>query len=70
MMLETLTQYEVITLAGALIGVYFKLNSDVLKLKGRVQTLEKSDNEVKDMLNTLITAVNEVKILLAKNGMG
>lgn len=69
-MLETLTQYEVITLAGALIGVYFKLNSDVLKLKGRVQTLEKSDNEVKDMLNTLITAVNEVKILLAKNGMG
>lgn len=70
MILETLTQYEVITLAGALIGVYFKLNSDVLKLKGRVQTLEKSDNEVKDMLNTLLTAVNEVKILLAKNGMG
>ena len=68
-MFETLTQYEVITLAGALNGVYVKLNADVLKLKGRVLTLERSDSEVKDMLNTLLTAVNEVKLLLAHHGI-
>ena len=68
-MFETLSQYEVICLAGALIGVYVKLNADVLKLKGRVQTLEKSDNEVKDMLTTLLNAVNELKILLATHGI-
>ena len=68
-MIETLTQYEVICLLGGLIGVYVKLNSDVLKLKGRVESLEKSDGEVKDMLTTLLTAVNDVKLLLATHGI-
>ena len=68
-MIETLTQFEVICLLGGLIGVYVKLNSDVLKLKGRVESLEKSDGEVKDMLTMLLTAVNEVKLLLATHGI-
>ena len=68
-MIETLTQYEVICLLGGLIGVYVKLNSDVLKLKGRVESLEKSDGEFKDMLTMLLTAVNEVKLLLATHGI-
>ncbi len=68
-MLDTLTQYEMLCLVGGLIGVYVKLNSDVLKLKARVESLEKSDGEVKDMLTTLLTAVNEVKLLLATHGI-
>ena len=68
-MLETLTQYEVIVLIGGLIAVYIKLNADILKLKGRVGSLEKTNTEVKDMLTTLLTAVNEVKILLATHGI-
>tara|TARA_Y100001970_G_C14110171_1_gene790417 strand:- start:455 stop:679 length:225 start_codon:yes stop_codon:yes gene_type:complete len=69
LMLDTLTQYEMLCLVGGLIGVYVKLNSDVLKLKARVESLEKSDGEVKDMLTTLLTAVNEVKLLLATHGI-
>jgi hypothetical protein len=68
-MLEALTQYELIVLLAGLIGVYIKLNADTLKLKGRVETLEKSDNEVKGMLTSLLQAVNEVKILLATHGI-
>jgi len=68
-MLEALTQYELIVLLAGLIGVYIKLNADTLKLKGRVETLEKSDNEVKGMLTSLLEAVNEVKILLATHGI-
>ena len=45
-MLETLTQYEVIVLIGGLIAVYIKLNADILKLKGRVGSLEKTNTEV------------------------
>ena len=68
-MLDTLTQYEMLCLVGGLIGVYVKLNADVLKLKGRVESLEKSDGKVKEMLTTLLNAVNEVKILLATHGI-
>ena len=68
-MFESLSQYEVLTLVAGLIGVYVRLNADVLKLKGRILTLEKSDSEVKDMLTTLLSAVNELKILLATHGI-
>lgn len=68
-MFESLTQYEVLTLLAGLIGVYVKLNADVLKLKGRITTLEQRDSEVKDMLTTLLNAVNELKILLATHGI-
>ena len=68
-MLETLTQYEVICLLGGLIAVYVKLNAEVLKLKARVRTLEQTNTEVKDMLTSLLTAVNEVKLLLATHGI-
>ena len=68
-MLETLTQYEVICLLGGLIAVYVKLNSEVLKLKARVRNLEETNTEVKDILTCLLTAVNEVKLLLATHGI-
>ena len=52
-----------------LIGVYVKLNYEILSVKGRVGRLQKSDGDVKDMLTTLMTAVNEIKILLATQGI-
>jgi len=68
-MLETLSQYEVICLLGGLIAVYVKLNAEILKLKARVRSLEQANSEVKDMLTTLLNAVNEVKLLLATHGI-
>ena len=68
-MLEALSSYEVIVLVAGLLGVYMKLNSDVLKLKSRVMVLEKNDTDVQKMLKDLLTAVNDIKILLAEHGI-
>lgn len=67
--MEFLSGYEVITLVGGLIGVYMKLNNDVLKLKSRVMVLEKNDTEVQKMLSSLLDAVHEIKLILAENGI-
>ena len=63
---DTLTIFEILSLAGALIGVYFKLNSEVQKLQGRVALLEKSDSITQEKLEALLRGVNEIKLLLAR----
>jgi hypothetical protein len=63
---DTLTIFEILSLAGALIGVYFKLNSEVQKLEGRVALLEKSDGMTQEKLEALLRGVNEIKLLLAR----
>ena len=68
-MFEALSNYETIVLVTGLSGVYIKVNSDALKLRGRVESLEKRDGDVKKMLTTLLDAVNEIKILLAQHGI-
>ena len=62
----TLTIFEMLTLAGGLIGVYFKLSSEVQKLQGRVALLEKSDSMTQEKLEALLRGVNEIKLLLAR----
>jgi hypothetical protein len=65
-----LTTFEILSLAGAIIGVYTKLTGKRLgKLKGRVVALEKTETEVKSMLTELLSSVQEIKILLAKKGI-
>jgi hypothetical protein len=67
--MDTLTLFEILTLAAGLIGVYVKLTQELHKLKSRVISLEKTEGEVKQMLNELLTAVQEIKILLAGQGI-
>ena len=67
--MDTLTLFEILTLAGGLIGVYVKLSTEVGKLKSRVIMLERQESEVKKMLTDLVTAVNDIKLLLAEKGM-
>ena len=64
-----LTTFEILSLAGAIIGVYTKLTQEIGKLKGRVVALEKTETEVKAMLVELLASVQEIKILLAKKGI-
>ena len=64
-----MTLFEILTLAAALVGVYVKLTQEVGKLKARIISLEKTEGEVKNMLNELLTAVQEIKILLAGQGI-
>ena len=66
---STITSFEIITLGGALIGVYVKLSGEVGKLKSRVIMLERRDDEVKQMLTGLVEAVQEIKLLLAEKGI-
>ena len=67
--MDTLTLFEILTLAAGLIGVYVKLTQEMHKLKSRIISLEKTEGEVKQMLNELLTAVQEIKILLAGQGI-
>jgi len=67
--MDSLTAFEVLSLAGAIIGVYVKLTQEIGKLKGRVVALEKTETEVKAMLVELLASVQEIKILLAKKGI-
>lgn len=65
----TITLFEILTLAGALGGVYFKLQTEVGKLKGRIAMLEKQELQVMNMLEKLVTAVDEIKLILAGQGI-
>ena len=67
--MDTMTLFEILTLAAALVGVYVKLTQELATLKSRIISLEKTEGEVKAMLNELLTAVQEIKILLAGQGI-
>ena len=67
--MDALTTFEILSLAGAIIGVYTKLTGELGKLKGRVVALEKTETEVKAMHTELLASVQEIKILLAKKGI-
>ena len=63
---EMISIYEGILLAGALVGVYIKLQTEVNKLKSRVYVLEQNKNEVTDMLKDRAKDIAEIKLLLAR----
>lgn len=67
--MDTLTLFEIMSLAVAVVGVYVKLTQELGKLKARIISLEKTETEVKTMLGELLTAVQEIKILLAGQGI-
>jgi len=64
-----LTQFELLTIAGALIGMWLKFQSDFTTLKSRVKVLEMDNGEFKNKIDTLLTDIQEIKMLLAKNQM-
>lgn len=68
-MSSTITLFEILTLAGAIIGIYFKLQTEIGKLKGRIAMLEKQELQVMSMLEKLVTSVDELKLLLAQQGI-
>ena len=67
--MDTLTLFEMLTLAGGLIGVYVKLSGEVGKLKGRISMLEKQEVQVMTMLQKLVETCDEIKLILAKEGL-
>ena len=62
-----LTQFELLTIAGALVGMWLKFQSDFTTLKSRVKVLEMDNGEFKSKIDTLLNEIQEIKMLLAKN---
>jgi hypothetical protein len=62
-----LTQYEIFAVIGALVATWVKHKVDYSKLEAKVMVLESDNAEFKKDLKTLIEAVQEIKLLLAKN---
>lgn len=66
-MMDSLSHFEFLTVAGALVGVWIKFQSDFSKLSTRVHTLEADNREFKDDVKQLLKDIQEIKLLLAKN---
>ena len=64
-----LTQYEILAVIGALVATWVKHKVDYSKLEAKVMVLESDNAEFKKDLKILIDAVQEIKLLLAKNQM-
>ena len=62
-----LTQFELLSIAGALVGMWLKFQSDFTTLKSRVKVLEMDNGEFKNKIDQLLTEIQEIKMLLAKN---
>ena len=64
---------EVLSVAvGALSGIiatYVKMENELTKVKGRINSLEKQETRVQQSLDVLLEGINEIKILLAKKGI-
>ena len=66
---ENLTHFEFLIVAGGLLGFWLKHQSDFTTLKSRVKVLEMDNGEFKNKIDTLLTEIQEIKMLLAKNQM-
>ena len=54
---------------GAILAVWIRMTNDVTKIKARIFSLEKQENEVKALLKELCIGMQEIKILLAEKGI-
>tara|TARA_Y100001938_G_C8063868_1_gene418985 strand:+ start:1452 stop:1661 length:210 start_codon:yes stop_codon:yes gene_type:complete len=66
-MMEHLSHFEFLTVAGALVAGWVKFQSDYGKLSARVHALESDNQEFKDDVKQLLKDIQEIKLLLAKN---
>ena len=67
MILENLTHFEFLTVAGALVAGWVKFQSEYSRLSARVHALESDNQEFKNDMKQLLSDIQEIKLLLAKN---
>ena len=51
------------------LGTWIKLTNEVTKIKARLYSLEKQEGEVKALLKELCEGMQDIKILLAEQGI-
>lgn len=62
-----LTQFELLSIVAALLGMWLKFQSEFTTLNSRVKVLEMDNGEFKNKIDQLLTEIQEIKMLLAKN---
>ena len=67
--MDALTQFELLSIVGALIGMWLKFQNDFTSVKSRVRVLESDNGELKQNIKQLLEDIQEIKLLLAKNQM-
>jgi len=67
MVMDQLTLFELFAIAGAILGVWIKHQSDYSKLVGRVAILETQNSELRDNMKKVLAELQEIKLLLARN---
>jgi len=65
--MDALTQFELLSIVGALIGMWLKFQNDFTSVKSRVRVLEADNGELKQNIKQLLEDIQEIKLLLAKN---
>ena len=65
--------YELVSVAVAalsgILATYIKMQNEIVRLKSRVYSLEKSETKVQTTLDVLVEGINEIKLLLAESGI-
>lgn len=64
--MDNISHFEFLLVAGSLIGVWIKHQSDYATLKSRVKAMELKNDEISEMLKRLAEDVAEIKLLLAR----
>lgn len=64
--MDNISHFEFLLVAGSLIGVWIKHQSDYATLKSRVKAMELRNDEISLMLKKLAEDVAEIKLLLAR----
>lgn len=65
-MIDNITHFEFLMVAGALVGVWIKHQNDYAALKSRVKTLELKNDKIDALLQQLAEDIAEIKLLLAR----
>lgn len=65
-MVENISHFEFLMVAGALVGVWIKHQNDYAALKSRVKTLELKNDKIDELLQQLAEDIAEIKLLLAR----
>ena len=66
-MMDNLTHFEFLSVAGALVAGWVKFQTDYGKLSARVHALETDNQEFRNDVKQLLKDIQEIKLLLAKN---
>lgn len=67
MVLDNISHFEFLVVAGSVVGVWIKHQMDYARLVARVEALENDNSDFKKDVKKLLEDIQEIKVLLAKN---